>query len=307
MQREATEPPLTTTQREKILRSARQTLADCLSESYWRSIRSCYRRYRRFKENWEKGRGRISHDMAIILWTAKLRCIDSRTRSTALQYTVNIGAALKRYEGVQLGESQELMDYRRGLKKQGALRAQQQKPPATAPEVEDIIEAERRSLVQLAISICWAGAARLADVRGLLAKEVRIRADGVVAVQWCNTKGDPWKLGRFTGLELPPKQLGRLRRLLSSTTSPLQCLFEGVSYHKVARAVKRINPALTPHSLRRGAIHHLALQGTPLDDIQTLSRHATKEAMLRYCPTAALEQVSRTAATSRKMRGTGTQ
>ncbi|KAJ9471652.1 hypothetical protein DIPPA_13196 [Diplonema papillatum] len=90
----------------------------------------------------------------------------------------------------------------RALKRQGALRPQKQALPATEEDVTKAIVRERYTDTKLALALVWRGAARVADVTGLKAGDVT-RQKGYLAINWSDTKSDPFKLGVTTGIVLP--------------------------------------------------------------------------------------------------------
>ena len=266
-----------------MLKSARETLAQCLAGSYWKSLRSTSRRYLEFKATWEERNGGIPHDLALIYWVEKKRTLDGITAASALQYTMDVAGALRRTSGVSLSESQLLQDYRRSLRRSGALIPGKQATPAGPHDVTSAVRLEPKPLTRLAVEMCWVTAGRASDVLRLKRQEVNIRADGVVTVHWRETKGDPFQLGRFTGHHVTDGARATLSHRLKAISDPTGMIFPpGITSSQIGAALQRVNRSLTSHSLRRGAAQFLLKQKVPLDELCFLTRHQTTESLIRY-------------------------
>eukprot|EP01063_Lacrimia_lanifica_P003275 TRINITY_DN11742_c0_g1_i2.p1 TRINITY_DN11742_c0_g1~~TRINITY_DN11742_c0_g1_i2.p1 ORF type:complete len:292 (-),score=20.23 TRINITY_DN11742_c0_g1_i2:202-1077(-) len=214
-------------------------------------------------------------------------------------------------DGVPAGVP-SLKDFVRGLRRLGACRPSWQAKPATWNQTARAVELERHGLTRLALLVGRGGASRVADVTTLVGRDVEfIEGAGHVAINWYDTKSDPFRLGQTTGSACRTGRFGRLRARVAQI-QPDQLVFgrpkgapadhPGTSYSRISAALKRVDKALTGHSIRRGALHELLYQGVRLEQIRTLSRHSCINALVRYLPAAELQVAKTTATLSRGLR-----
>ena len=282
----------------------KDTLKKSLSRDRWQNLSYLFRRFLEFKQKWEACTGNpLEMDLAIVLWVERLREMDCIANSSALQYSYDIVSALQRMAYHKMAFSMLLEDYRGALKRLGALKPKQQAVPACPEEVEETLRQTPSPVLKLAISMCWLGAARASDVLRLRAEEVVTREDGVTSVNWVTTKSDPFRIGQQTGLNIEHSSFLTLKKLLKTAKRSRDTLiFKDVTFQHINTALKKVNPTLTPHSLRRGACYQLLKEGMPLEEIQKVSRHKTIEGLLRYLPAAGIRRVADTASLSQALR-----
>ncbi|KAJ9435067.1 hypothetical protein DIPPA_31853, partial [Diplonema papillatum] len=289
------EPPLSPGERERLVRSANTYIGDALALSTRRGIHSVYRRFLEFRRHWEA----VSDDpldvpTALVLFVTRLLARGDICAASAVQYVVNVQSAEKR-----LGrpvDSQLVRDFVRSLKRAGAMKPSKQAVPVTKDELHHAVRLESDPGVRVALALAWQGAARVDDVLTRKAEHITEGA-GFWAVNWVGSKSDPFRLGQVTGVILPPAQDQELRSLLSQTP-PGRLLFPNIPFRRVVSALKRANLSLTGHSLRRGALFHLLRSGVDLRVIQSVSRHTTLSALMRYLPEAEVPLVRNTAEAS---------
>ncbi|KAJ9435457.1 hypothetical protein DIPPA_22138 [Diplonema papillatum] len=176
------------------------------------------------------------------------------------------------------------------------MKPSKQAVPVTKDELHLAVALEADPRVRVALALAWQGAARVDDVLTRKAEHVTESA-GFWAVNWVGSKSDPFRLGQVTGVILPPAQDQELRTLLSQTP-PGRLLFPDLPFRRVVTALKRANISLSGHSLRRGALFHLLRSGIDLKVIQSVSRHTTLSALMRYLPEAEVPLVRNTARAS---------
>ncbi|KAJ9454713.1 hypothetical protein DIPPA_29210 [Diplonema papillatum] len=289
------EPPLSPGERERLVRTANAYIGDALALSTRRGIHSVYRRFLEFRRHWEA----VSDDpldvpTALVLFVTRLLARGDICAASAVQYVVNVQSAEKR-----LGrpvDSQLVRDFVRSLKRAGAMKPSKQAVPVTKDELHHAVRLESDPSVRVALALAWQGAARVDDVLTRKAEHITEGA-GFWAVNWVGSKSDPFRLGQVTGVILPPAQDQELRSLLSQTP-PGRLLFPNIPFRRVVSALKRANLSLTGHSLRRGALFHLLRSGVDLRVIQSVSRHTTLSALMRYLPEAEVPLVRNTAEAS---------
>ncbi|KAJ9459386.1 hypothetical protein DIPPA_28813 [Diplonema papillatum] len=247
------EKPLSKREVRQVRLDAEKHLSRALASSTWRGVESTHRRMLEFRGEWEAATGeKLSKAEATILWVSrKLRGskeVLGISTSTALQYVQNVKSAEKRV-GVPL-DSQALRDFERSLKRQGALRPQKQALPATEEDVAKAIARERPR-----------------DGKDFL------------AINWSDTKSDPFKLGVTTGIVLPEH-------------------LDSILEKKLRR--KAPQDRLLATSYRRGAATSLLDAGLSLEEIRS-TRHSSIEALVRYLPAGKIALAAETAAASRRL------
>ena len=152
---------------------------------------------------------------------------------------------------------------------------------------------------QLALVLAWSGAARVSDVVRLRVRDLSFE-DGFVAVNWSDTKSDPFRLGVTTGLHLTAEWTSRLRDRVTGRPEGDTAL--DTDYRKLVRALKRVDATLTGHSLRRGALLALLEENVQMDVIRQVSRHSSLDALARYLPAGKLT-IARTSAQASRLLG----
>ena len=299
--RRAQEPCLTKAEATRVAKSATKTVGDALAASTWRGIEATHRRLVQFKELWLEATGvDLPWDLAIVYWVQRLMMSAESPLSTAsaLEYVMRAKSALRRMGTVV--ESQMLLDFVRGLKRQGALRPSKQAKPATEAQVADALEGATEMDTALALVLAWSGAARVSDVLRLRVRDVTFE-EGFVAINWSDTKSDPFRLGVTTGISLPPRWRTTLRQRIDGRDR--ESVLLDSSYRKVVAALKRTDADLSGHSLRRGALAALLEQDVALHTMQQVSRHSSLDALARYLPAGKLT-VARQSAEASRLLGT---
>ena len=299
-----TETSVTPEEATTIRQELQHTLSQALAPTYWGALRRTYDRYSQFREGWMKAERRtLPHDEGAVLWVTKQRK-DGLSVQSALQYLNNLAAALRRFAAFPLDGRQIVADYRRALKRGGALRPQKQAEPATAHNIREALAKEPRPIVKLLLGIMWGGAARASDALRLDVKDVTAeKRSEPIYVRWTQSKADPFHMGHITGISLP-KDLHRIlrHRLRRARSAGETRLFPAdVTYRTVVKAVKRARRGLTAHSLRRGALTQLARKNVPLEEVRLLSRHATVDGVMRYVSAAENAHARETAQVSAKI------
>ena len=295
--RRAQEDPLTAREAQRIAKRAVKTLGEALAPSTWRGLEGPHRRLLQFRHEWEQTTGvLLPWDLCIIYWVQRLMSeADSPLRpSSALQYVSRAVAAMSRM-GVVV-DSQLLQDFKRGLKRLGALRPQHQAKPATSAQVAAVVGREDVDRdTKLAIVLGWCGAARVSDVVRLKCGDIAFQSE-FVAVNWAETKSDPFRLGVTTGLFLSECWTEVLREAISGRAAG--ALVVDTTYRRIVAALKKEDPELSGHSLRRGALAELLQEGLCLESLRQLSRHSSLDALARYLPAGKLKLARQTASTS---------
>lgn len=294
------ERPLSCQDRRRVEREANRHLGEALALSTWRSLESTHRRFLEFIRNWEDQEGyRLPTSTALILWVEKMMSLDQLSVQSALTYAYNVISAEKRFRS-PIPMTQQLRDFIRSLRRRGAMRPSKQAVPATKEQVVEAISREPCSKTALALMLAWRGAARVGDVVRLRCADIKFVDEQTVVVQWADTKDNPFHLQSATGVFLPHRHRRLLERLAQSTQRG-DLLFPGMTTSMFSRALKRVDPSLSAHSIRRGALQHLAGCNVPLEELRQLSRHTTLQGLLHYVPPATTQHARSTAALSRML------
>lgn len=170
-------------------------MGEALAASTWRGIEAVHRRLLLFKEQWQAATGvDLAWDLCIVYWVQRLMTAATNPLglSSALEYVQRAKSALRRL-GTEV-DSQMLRDFVRALKRRGGLRPQRQAKPASEEQVAQAVAASSDEDTQLALVLGWCGAARVSDVLRLRVRDVTLTPD-FVAVNWAETKSDPFRLG----------------------------------------------------------------------------------------------------------------
>ena len=259
------------------------TLSGALAPSTWRGQISVARRMMDFRVQWEAWTGHpLAVDEAILLWLSKKSVVDGLKPSALLQYLQNLKAWAKR-AGFLEHPTPMLRDLERSYKRSGALRPSRQAVPADLATVRQAIDGESSPVVRVALEVAFKAAARVGD---LLKLDVRALSfeDSYVGFDWSGGKSDPFRLGRTTGVALSPQAFDFLQTRCRSL--PPDAPAFPTTRQKLVAALRRVDPQLSGHSLRRGALMHLMQKGHSLAEMMSVSRHATVESLLHYIPLA---------------------
>ena len=164
------------------------------------------------------------------------------------------------------------------LKKAAAEATTKKATPITPAEVRTAIESSPRRVANT-IKLLWISAARHADLKaGKL-----VLSDGGKKFTTVVLHFGPWKSDR-TGSRQATKALPVDKGILELLTTRSYA-----SYEEVAKFLARVNPSLTVHSIRRGAITFLGQTHSP-EDIAVLTQHAagqSRSGAHRYLPPTA--------------------
>ncbi|KAJ9439879.1 TATE DNA Transposon [Diplonema papillatum] len=292
------EPALAGGEMRLIHRDARGLLSAALAPSTWARLASVHRRFRVFLSfaN-EELDGVVDVATGIILFVVRCMRRGDITIPSALTYVNTLVSAERRW-GVNLEGSQVIRDARRALLRLGANIPERQAVPATFAEVRQALGSCRDPALRMTILFSWRAAARVGDVVRLRGKDVEIVEEGA-KVKWWWTKSDPFHLGAVSAVAMTRRDRAALETL-KRDAGPDGTLFP-VTTARVARSLKRVNPVLTCHSLRRGACTALFRSGSSLEQVRLVSNHSSIEALLRYLPMGELERVDQAVTLSQRL------
>lgn len=248
---------------------------------------SVHRRFREFLRWASERAGGIDAASGIVLFVSRLLAREEIIFSSALTYVNSLVSAEKRLGNRMLSEAQVIIDVRRALRRLGAQKPNRQAAPATTNQIRQALVLSREPRIWAAVLIAWRSGSRVGDVVRLRGADVRL-VEGGLRIGWWLTKSDPFHVGAISSVALSEAEVRKISPILHTRKEPL---FPEVTTAQVSGLLKKVDPALTCHSLRRGALTALLRSGATLDQIQTFSNHSTLTALLRYLPIGEIEKV----------------
>lgn len=181
-----------------------------------------------------------------------------------------------------------VVTYLRALKRQGALRPESQAPPAMRCHIEKLLSLATPS-ERVGIMVGWKTASRTDEVSQLI-KENFVRTlittpEGEQKIVWVITfpfhKGDPFGLSTVV-----PVIFGEWEQEIHQWWGALHvgAQFSDIDTDRVTALLRRVNPDLSSHSIKRGALLTLLRAGVPMSIIQMIAKHKDLETLLVYLP-----------------------
>lgn len=174
---------------------------------------------------------------------------------------------------------QTLLEYKRALKRDGALLPKSQAEPANPEDIAAAMELLTEPEA-LGLLVAWLTASRIGEMEHLTINCLENVDSDLWIVTFPYTKGDPFRLGSAT-----PFRAGRFHeRLKNSTRRTPEAQWTPLKTSRAEAVVGRVREGLTAHSVKRGALLQLLRQGVPLHVIQMIAKHKDLETLLIYLP-----------------------
>ncbi len=176
-------------------------------------------------------------------------------------------------------------DLTQGLQRLALLEQPKQATPLTLQQLQallsDLLGAKELE-VAAAIALAWLTAGRLGEVLKVPRQHLRYH-DSPMSLKLSISKGV------FGSQEktIPPGPLSDIvRHWAVSSSSPTASRYVSRLFNctrvQVISALRRINPSLSGHSLRRGALTHADRIGVDSSDLQVMSGHRSTTMLQRY-------------------------
>jgi len=212
--------------------------------------------------------------------------------NSALTICRNIVMLASRKESHHLLSSKEFQDLRRGLCRLAALDTPKQAPILTYSNLKALVESlmmtQDKQMAAL-LALAWLLAGRLGEVV-LLPTRHFLPLETPVRVKFTMLKG-------VYGAQEKCIAEGYLcsvvcdwhRHLLRKRTIPTR-IFSLTPSQVISCLRDRIDPKLSGHSIRRGALTHADLRGSSSQDLMTLSSHKSSQMLQRYIGRASSER-----------------
>jgi hypothetical protein len=158
------------------------------------------------------------------------------------------------------------------------LTAPRRAAPASWSDVAAILVREKHSRASIAILLAWLTCGRVADVLRLKPNDIIIGAERLTV-----TFRDTKTRNTYTvATALPPAQHITIFTDVIESATYARPVFHDNLKAQISRALKAQRPALTQHSLRRGAIQTLAKSGVSAKHLLNFSGHKTMASLLTY-------------------------
>ena len=225
-------------------------------------------------------------DVAVVEWVTRQRARRNWRYSTVSTKMASIAGALRLLPlyvvgaaPISLAASVVWAQAVKAANHRKALTPPKRAHPATWADVEAICRAAESSAAALAILLAWLTCARMADVLRLRASDMIISPDRSTVTFRATKSRHPYTVATV-GIPAPfaPALAAVMSARADEPTRPLLATSAGA----VRTLLKRRNPRLSQHSLRRGALQCLAAAGVPTATLLLFSGHAGLASLMAY-------------------------
>jgi integrase len=207
--------------------------------------------------------------------------------STLATYVGQIAGALTRLDQycdaapIQLGQASVWRDLSRMSQKMKRQQERLVKPAMTQEQMKEVARLlDPRDRVYFWLA--WANGARMGNVLRLTKRNLDCDVgSNVLKVMWTDAKTTA-KVGIYTtAAKLTPQQLRAITAVIGeaqmSDEEQVRCLA------RIRETLRRVSgPEFDLRSIRRGALSEMALAGTPLDTLMSISGHTHVRSLLAY-------------------------
>lgn len=253
------------------------------SESTWSGLSQVWKQFLAFAQlNFPEEGDRPSHEVMIMMFIEGKLSLPEKPifPPTANQYVKRLAQSSDRL--CIPYERETLADYRRALKRDGALLPANQATPAVKAQVEMACRLASPDEA-LGMIAAWKSSSRVGEIKWLTRESfLWVEADKWV-VTFPYSKGDPFKLGTALVVhfgEWHERLTEHLHRM--GPGAP----FSALTTDRAEALLKRVDPTLSAHSIKRGALLTMLRAGVPLHLIQIMAKHKDMETLLVYLPRA---------------------
>ena len=276
-------PPLT---RAELQPLAEETMLGARGTSRWKDVESRWKQFIAWSATIVEG-----EEMAIAMEWLICMFLEMKMRSeppnrlapvSALKYGGDLMMCAARTGNDFDGPT--IKEYLAAVGRKGIKPANQ----AIAAKYEQVVQALRQLTESEAVGmmLAWITASRIGEMAHLLRENFRREGspdEHLWVVEFPYHKGDPFKLGTVNTVYLGAwaarieKHLGSLRPGQKVTT---------LTTERAAAVLEYVDPALSAHSIKRGALVALLRAGVPLSVIQAYAKHKDIETLYIYLPRA---------------------
>jgi hypothetical protein len=158
--------------------------------------------------------------------------------------------------------------------------------PASPQDIRNVMETARTEAVRIQTHLMWLTAARCDDVNRLLKAHITVHPraaddlnETLVTVAWpSGTKAGPRPLADL--VVMSPPQAAALQTYLNHL--PDQCPVCPLRHAAYTRILQNVNPNLTAHSVKKGALIALLQQNHSLADVAFKAKHRSLNLLQTY-------------------------
>jgi len=204
--------------------------------------------------------------------------------STAWKYAGDLKQSLLE-GGYPIPDAEVVQAARASYTRAGAGKPDHQALPATR---DDVWKAAERAtpLEAIGLKLAWKTASRIGEMEHLRREHVRNLKDHLWEITFPTHKGDPGCLGVACVVDLSKEEdlalheeMCRRIRTMNATTK-----FTDITTARAAALLQAINPELSAHSIKRGALMTCLRAGVPLSVIKVLAKHQDIQTLMLYLP-----------------------
>lgn len=259
---------------EDLMDSVVRRLEGARSAGTWGNLESVWKQFLLFATETSED---IQHDVRVMMFLeAKLTKGEIR-ESTAYTYLKSLRQITRKLDIPH--DSETLEEYAKALKRGGALKPDRQAHPASAVDIERALAlldpTERVGLI-----VAWKTCSRIGEIGPLRHVDLQHQTGDTWGITFPYHKGDPFRLGTtivFVAGRFHDELIGYWR---PGNTAALSSL----TTQRTAAVLGQVNPLLSAHSVKRGALTTMLRQGVPLHTIQYYAKHRDLQTTLRYLP-----------------------
>ncbi len=204
--------------------------------------------------------------------------------SSVLTTSRNITMLASRREYQPLLSSPEFQDLRRGLARLAALESPKQAPLLVFADLTSLVDrllARKEREMAALIALAWLLAGRLGEV-ALIPRDHFFPEESPVRVKFTRMKGVFGAQEKSLAEGFLCSVVCKWHRRLSRKQTPPRRLFSLSPSQVIACLRKEVNPRLSGHSIRRGALTHGDQRGSSSHDLMALSSHKSTQMLQRY-------------------------
>lgn len=271
--------PLSAADWATLCQAYEQRMRDSRSPLTWNNIASVVNNFR----EWDACQTlrQYSHlplDVRMAMWVEWKILQEEIKKGTPVRYTKRLE---QHYYNVTRTRSVQLAEYRRSLKRRGFY--EKGAEPCTQDEVQRAIEATNVDKEKAQLLFMWLLPGRTADVLCFRKEDVtQIRPEAETLWLWVRwPEGAPKNAGRIEDtLQIPDQYAQMVKRVLEQT-APGQKIFLAKST-RVTQILTQVNPVLTSHSIKKGALTMLVNRGHSLEDVAFKAHHSSVKLLRVY-------------------------
>lgn len=221
-------------------------------------------------------------DQRMIFWVEMKIDDGDITAGTPVRYVKRLEQLYRR----RCGASSPLMaDYRRALIRDGLVPG----PGATPTTYTELLRAVQQAsqpTERMQLLAMWLLAGRCEDARRLKARDCKIeerdQAEDPLLVKVTWLEGAPKRPGEaLMDYMVVPSHLANEMTDHLHSCRPNEHPFT-LSSNRITELLRAVNPELTSHSLKKGALRYLVVQGRPLHEVMHKARHSSEKQTRDY-------------------------